>query len=112
MAVERTAKLLRIHCSESDHYRGSLLHEAIVEKCRELKIAGATVFRGLEGFGDTSEIHRHHLLAHDQPIVITIVDSAESLERLIPVVEEMIGTGMMALSEVVAMRVRKSAGLE
>ena len=112
MAVERTAKLLRIHCSESDRYRGRLLHEAIVGKCRELKIAGATVFRGLEGFGETAGLHRHHLLAHDQPIVITIVDSAESLERLIPVVEEMMGTGMMALSEVVAMRVRKSAGLE
>jgi len=112
MPVERTAKLLRIHCSESDRYEGKPLYEAVVEKCRSLKIAGATVFRGLEGFGETAEIHRHHLLAHDRPIVITIVDSAESLERLIPAVEEMMGTGMMALSDVVAVRVRKSAGLE
>ena len=109
MPVGQPAKLLRIHCSESDRHKGKPLYEAVVEKCRDLKIAGVTVFRGLEGFGETSEIHRHHLLARDQPIVIAIVDSAENVERLIPAVEEMMGTGMMALSDVVAVRVEKGA---
>ena len=63
------AKLLRLHFTERDRYRGKPLHQAIVEKCQELKIAGATVFRGVEGFGDTAEIHRSHLLTHDLPII-------------------------------------------
>ena len=112
MPAGQPAKLLRIHCAESDRHKGKPFYEAVVEKCRELKIAGVTVFRGLEGFGETAEIHRHHLLAHDRPIVIAIVDSAESVERLIQAVEEMMGAGMMALSDVVAMRVQKGAGLE
>src|SRR5882757_9022526 len=102
------AKLLRIHCSESDRYDGRPLHEAVVDKCRKLKIAGATVFRGLRGFGESAAIHRSHLLAHDQPIVITIVDSAENVERLIPIIEEMMDTGMIAVSDVQALRIQKS----
>jgi uncharacterized protein len=109
MPAEKPAKLLRIHCAERDRYQGKPLYEAVVEKCRELQIAGATVFRGIEGFGETAEIHRPHLLAHDLPIVITIVDSAESLQRLIPAVEEMMDTGMIALSDVMAVRIQKSA---
>src|SRR5437762_8149672 len=86
MQRSRPAKLLRLHFSEHDKYRGKPLYEAIVQKCRDLAIAGATVFRGLEGYGESSEIHRHHLLGHDQPIVITIVDSEENIRRLLPVV--------------------------
>jgi len=100
------AKLLRIHCSEADRYKGKRLYEAIVEKCIELQIVGATVFRGLEGFGETTEIHRPHLLAHDQPIVITIVDSSEKLEVLIPAIEDMMETGMIAMSGVQVTRIQ------
>ena len=106
MPLGQPAKLLRVHCSESDRYKGKPLYEAIVEKCRQLKIAGATVFRGLEGFGETAEIHRAHLLAHDQPIVITIVDSAENLQDVIPAVEEMMDTGMIAMSDVEVRRIQ------
>jgi PII-like signaling protein len=74
------AKLLRIHISESDRFDGKPLHEAIVQKCRELGIAGASVFRGLEGYGETGGMRRAHLMRHDEPIVITIVDSAENLD--------------------------------
>ena len=108
MPAGQPAKLLRIHCSEGDRYKGGPLHEAIVDKCRELKIAGATVFRGLQGFGESAEIHRSHLLANDQPIVITIVDSEQSVERLIPLIEEMMDTGMIAVSDVTALRIQKS----
>src|SRR5712691_11799912 len=90
MQPARTAKILRIHTSETDRYQGKPLYEAIVAKCRELKIAGATVFRGLEGYGETAEMHRAHLIRHEQPIVIVIVDVPENLERLILIVEPMI----------------------
>ena len=78
-------------------------------KCREMKIAGATVFRGLEGYGETAEIHKSHLTRHDQPIVISIVDTADNLARLVPVVEEMMDTGLMAVSDVQVVRVQKKA---
>jgi len=102
------AKLVRLHFSERDRYQGKLLYEAIVEKCRELKIAGATVFKGLEGYGETAEIHRSHLLTHDLPIVVTIMDSAENVQRLLPAVEEMMDTGLIAISDVQIRRLQKS----
>jgi len=107
MQQDNLARLLRIHISEGDRFQGKPLYEAIVTKCRELKIAGATVFRALEGYGESTEMHRSHLARHDQPILISIVDSAESLSRLVPVVEEMMDTGVMALSDVSVIRVQK-----
>jgi PII-like signaling protein len=106
----RPAKLLRLHFTERDRFEGKPLHEAIVEKCRELKIAGATVFRGLEGYGDTAEIHRSHVMRHDLPIVVQIVDSAENIERLLPVLEAMMDRGLIAISDVSTKRVQKAAG--
>ena len=107
MLTVKKAKLLRLHFGESDRYDGKPLYEAIVSRCLELKIAGATVLRGLEGFGETAEIHRHHLIRKDQPIVVTIVDTAENLARLIPEVEEMMDTGMIATSDVEYMRIER-----
>ena len=65
------------------------------------------MFRGLEGYGETAEIHHHHLVRKDQPIVVTIVDTPENLERLIPKVEQMIDTGMIAKSDVEYVRIEK-----
>jgi uncharacterized protein len=108
MRTVKSAKLLRLHLSESDQYDGKPLYEAIVNRCKELRIAGATVFRGLEGYGESAEIHRHHLVRKDQPIIITIVDTPENLARLIPEVEEMMGTGMIAASDVECIRVERA----
>lgn len=108
MSSESPASLLRIHISEGDRYRDKPLYEAIVEKCREARMAGATVFRGLEGYGETAEMHRSHLMHRDQPILISIVDSAENVDRLIPLVEEMMDTGLMSISAVAAIRVQKT----
>jgi len=102
------AKLLRLHFTERDRYQGKPLHEAVIDKCRELKIAGATVFRGLEGYGDTTEIHRSHVLRHDLPIVIQIVDSAENIQRLVPILEEMMDKGLLAVSDVSVIRIQKT----
>ena len=101
------AKLMRLHFSEHHRYRGKPLYEAIVEKCLELKIAGATVLRGLEGYGGMAQIHRSHLLKHDLPTVVTIVDSAENIDRLAPIVEEMMDTGLIAVSDVQMKRIQK-----
>ncbi len=101
------AKLLRLNFTERDRYQGRPLHEAIVEKCRELKIAGATVLRGLEGYGETAEIHRSHVLMHDLPILVHIVDTAENIQRLAPIVEGMMDKGVIAISDVNVIRVQK-----
>ncbi|HVN05014.1 MAG TPA: DUF190 domain-containing protein [Bryobacteraceae bacterium] len=105
MRTVKKAKLLRLHFGEADQYQGKPLYEAIVNRCKELKIAGATVLRGLEGYGETAEIHRHRLTRKDQPIVITIVDSPENVERLIPEVEAMMDTGVIAASDVECVRI-------
>jgi PII-like signaling protein len=106
------AKILRLHFCENDKYNGKPLRDAIIAKCRDMKIAGATVFRGLEGYGEAAEIHRHHLVTHDQPIVIVIIDSAENIERLKPVVEDMIHTGVTAVSDAEVTRVQRSGQAE
>ena len=107
MRTVKNAKILRLHFGESEQYKGKPLYEAIVNRCKELKIAGATVFRGLEGFGETAEIHRHHLVRKDQPVVVTIVDTPENVGRLIPEVEQMMDTGMIATSDVEYVRIEK-----
>jgi len=101
------AKLLRLHFSEHDKYQGKPLYEAIVRKCHELSIAGATVFKGLEGYGESAEIHRAHLLTHDQPIVVTIIDAEEKIRQALPVLEEMMDTGLIAMSDVEMRRITK-----
>jgi PII-like signaling protein len=108
MRQVQPGKILRVHISESDRHQGKPLYEAIVAKCRELKVAGATVFLGLEGYGETAEMHRAHLVHSDRPIVITVVDTAENIERLVPVVAEMMDTGLLASSEVQMIRVEKA----
>ena len=102
------AKLLRLHFTERDRYRGKPLYEAVVEKCREMKISGATVFRGLEGYGEAAEIHRSHLLAHDLPVVVQIVDSEDNITRLLPVLEEMMDKGLISMSDVRMRRIQKT----
>jgi PII-like signaling protein len=101
MSPRRPASLLRIHVSESDRFDGKPLYEAIVAKCREMKIAGATVFRGLEGYGETGELRR-------APMVVVIVDTAENLAELEPALEAMMHTGMIARSGVEMIRVQKT----
>ena len=109
MEPGRPGKILRLHFSERDKYQGKPLYEAIVQKCRDLSIAGATVFRGLEGYGESAQIHRSHLVTHDLPIVVTIIDSEDNVRRLLPVVEEIMDKGLIALSDVEMFRVRRAA---
>ena len=94
------AKLLRIYVTEHDQFGGKPLYEAIVHRCRELNVAGATVFRALEGFGETAELHQRHFLQSDQPIVITIVESPDKAREIIPQLEAMMSSGMIAVTDV------------
>lgn len=102
MKLKGKAKLLRILFGEDDKWKGQPLYKAIVEKCREMDIAGATVFRGTEGYGASTLIHRSHLLSmsHDAPIMVSIVDSEEKIQQLIPVLDGMVDEGLIAMSDV------------
>ena len=99
MTLER-GKLIRIHLNEADRYDGTSLYEAIVDRCRELDIAGATVFRALEGFGETAEVHRQQLFGTEGSVVIMIVDRPEKLAAVLPVLKSMLTGGTIAVSEV------------
>jgi PII-like signaling protein len=101
-------KLLRVHLSEDDRYEDRRLYEAIVDRCREFGIAGATVFRALEGYGGSSEILRAHLLAKDQPVVVTIVETPENAARILPELRKMLPNGVIAVSDVGMVRVQKT----
>lgn len=105
-------KLLRVHIGRSDQHRGRPLYEAIVDRCRELHIAGATVIAGLEGYGETGRIQRHHLTDADEPIVVAVVDSAENIARLSAALEDLVPTGLLATSDVEVRRVEKSTAAE
>lgn len=94
------AKLLRLYVNEQDQYGGKPLYEAIVDRCRELKVAGVTVFRALEGFGETAQLHHAHLFQSDQPIVITIVEHPEKAAEMIPVLQRMMNSGLIAVTDV------------
>jgi uncharacterized protein len=101
MKLQGKAKMLRIHFGEDDRWQNKPLYEAIVNKCRELDIAGATVFRGIEGYGASTLIHKHHLLrSSDQPVMISVIDTEEKIRNLLPVLDEMVDEGLIAMSDV------------
>lgn len=102
MKIEGEGQLLRIFIGESDRWEGKPLHEAIVRRARELDLSGATVFRGLEGFGASSRIHTVKILrlSEDLPILIEIVDRADRIERFLPELDRMVTEGMVTLEKV------------
>lgn len=105
MRLEGKAKMLRIHFGEDDKWQDKPLYEAIVMKCRELDIAGATVFRGIEGYGASTLIHKQHLLrSSDRPIMVSVVDTEEKIKTLIPALDVMVDEGLIAMSEVEVIR--------
>ena len=97
---ERT--LMRIHIGESDKWHGKLLYEAIVELLRREKFSGATVLRGVGGFGSSSVYHTDKVLrlSQDLPIVIELVEATERIEQILPKLDEMIGGGLVTLEKV------------
>ena len=102
MGLKGEAKLLRIFIGEADRYKGRPLYEAIVLKAREAGLAGASVFRGIMGFGGHSRIHTARVLrlSEDLPVMIEIVDAPEKIEAFLPLLDEMITEGLVTLERV------------
>ncbi len=102
MKLPEQGTLLRIFVGETDTYKGTALYEAIVLKARELNLAGATVIRGIMGYGAHSRIHSAKLLrlSEDLPIVIEIVDCDEKINALLPFLDETVKEGLITMEKV------------
>jgi uncharacterized protein len=106
MQIPEDAVLLRIFIGESDRYRHRSLYEAIVLKARAMHMAGATVLRGPMGFGKSSRLHTAKILrlSMDLPIVIEIVDSENKVNAFLPVLDEIMGGGLVTLEKAKVIR--------
>ncbi|HWA02539.1 MAG TPA: DUF190 domain-containing protein [Rhizomicrobium sp.] len=106
MQVPKDAVLLRIFLGESDRFDHGPLYEAIVLKARETGLAGATVVRGPMGFGHSSHLHTAKILrlSEDLPLVIEIVDSADKIDAFLPVLDGMMGSGLVTIENVKVLR--------
>jgi len=102
MQIPKDATLLRIFLGEADMWQGHPAFEAIVRKARELHLAGATVLRGPLGFGHSSRLHSAKILrlSENLPLVVEIVDSEEKIEAFLPILGEMVGSGLVTLEKV------------
>jgi PII-like signaling protein len=102
MNIPENGYLLRIFVGESDKHGHIPLYEAIVLKAREAGLAGATVLRGVMGFGRHSVLHTAKVLrlSEDLPIIVEIVDSLEKIEAFLPTLDEMIRDGLVTLERV------------
>jgi uncharacterized protein len=114
MREQFQAQMLRIHFGEADKWQGKPLHEAIVAKCAELELAGATVFRGIEGYGASSRIHHssHWRFSKDAPMMLTVIDREEQIKKLIPHLDTMVQEGLIAMSRVDVIRYSAGSGIE
>ena len=108
MRIPEQGYLLRIFIGESDQWHHHSLYEAIVLKARELHLAGATVVRGVMGFGATSRLHTAKILrlSEDLPLIIEIVDSEEKINELLPHLDEMVQEGLLTLEKVRVIKYR------
>jgi uncharacterized protein len=108
--LEGEGKLLRIFIGESDRWHGKPLYQAIVERVREQGLAGATVIRGIEGFGADSHLHTSRILrlSEDLPVVVEIVDEAERIDAVLPLLDEMVEEGMVTVERVHVVSYRSS----
>jgi PII-like signaling protein len=100
--IEGRARLMRILIGESDRWQGRPLHEALVQAMRVHDLAGATVYRGILGYGARRRVHKEKLfhLSHDASIMITVVDTEEKLKAFLPVADQMVQEGLVVLSDV------------
>jgi PII-like signaling protein len=114
MQIPHEAVLLRIFIGESDRWEYKPLYEAIVLKARELHLAGATVLRGPMGFGKSSRLHTAKILrlSMDLPLVIEIVDSEEKVQAFLPLLNKMMGGGLLTLEKVRVIEYRAGQELE
>ena len=108
MKIPENGQLLRIFIGESDQWHGRPLYEALVLRAREMGLAGATMLRGLMGYGANSRIHTAKLLrlSEDLPVVVEIVDSEEKINAFLPVIDEMVQEGLVTLETIKVIQYR------
>ena len=112
MQLPHDAVLLRIFFGENRRHGHLPLYEAIVLKAREMQLAGATVLRGAAGFGHSSHIHTAKILrlSQDLPIIVEIVDAREKIDAFLPVLDGMMGSGLITLEQVQVLQYGKGTG--
>ena len=106
MKEQFQARMLRIHFCEGDKCHGKPLHEAIIAKCVELGMAGATVYRGIEGFGASTRVNHasHWAFSNKAPIMLSVIDKEDQINALIPHLDAMVEEGLIATSKVEVIR--------
>jgi PII-like signaling protein len=102
MRIDGPALLVRIYIGEADHHGGKPLYQAIVERLRERGLAGATVLRGIEGFGANARLHTTRLLrlSEDLPVLIEVVDREDRIRAVLPELDELVGDGLITIEKV------------
>ncbi|RLC57051.1 MAG: DUF190 domain-containing protein [Candidatus Cloacimonadota bacterium] len=102
MKLSKNAQLLRIYLDKNLKYKNKPMYEQIVLKAKELKLAGATVLRGIMGFGAESHLHTAKLLSLSEglPVVVEIVDSEENINKLLPYIDENLKEGLVTIEKV------------
>ncbi|ABD07650.1 camphor resistance protein CrcB [Rhodopseudomonas palustris HaA2] len=112
LQIPRHATLLRIFVDESDQHDGMPLYEAIVLKAREMQLAGATVFRGPAGYGQSSQMHLANALGVPDtlPLIIEIIDGEDAVSRFLPALDEMMPGGMVTMEKVEVLQYGRPAG--
>jgi PII-like signaling protein len=110
MKESKTGYLLRVLIGEDDKYKGRPLYEQIVLKARELKLSGATVFKGIMGFGADSLIHTAKILqlSEDMPIVIEIVDTEQNINKILPFLDQTVEGGLVTLEKATVIKYSSS----
>src|SRR5215813_12838644 len=100
--LDGKAKLLMIYIDENDWWQGEALYEAIVKKLRMMDVAGATVYRGILGYGAKNRLHKSGFLglSEDLPVTISVIDKEEKIRQVLPVLKEMISEGLVAMTDV------------
>ena len=107
MRLVGKAKMLRIHVGADDKWEGEPLTEAIVKRARQLDIAGATVYRGVLGYGAHKRLHKHKpfALSQDDPMLVTIIDTQEKIDTLLAAIDGMVTGGcLIAISDVTVVK--------
>ena len=111
MKEQFEGRMLRIYFGEDDRWQGKPLHQAILAICHELGLAGAMVYRGIEGYGTSTRVRHasHWRFSKDAPIMLSIVDRSEQIDKLLPYLDAMVQEGLVASSTVEVILLSKSS---
>jgi PII-like signaling protein len=102
LKIEGKAKLMRIYIGEQDRWKDKPLHRALIESLRANDIAGVTIYEGIAGYGANRRLRKEKALgfSKDRPIMLSVVDSEDKIRAYLPILDDMIGAGLVVLSDV------------